>query len=375
MRIVYCIPGLYNSGGMERVLSAKANYLAERGYEVHIVTTEQRGQAVYFPLNEQIRLHHLEINYELYNGSLWGKISSFLFLQRKHRKALSALLGELKADITVSMFGNDEGILPTLRDGSKKVLEYHFSKLKRLQYGRRGLWRMIDEWRTRQDERVVRLYDRFVVLTQEDQELWGDLPNISVIPNPLPFDSAETATLRHHRIIAAGRYDYQKNFEELIDIWAELAPRYPSWRLDIYGDGAERPALEAKVRTLGLSNSLALRPATRDIATEYLQSSVYAMTSRYEGLPMVLIEAQTMGLPIVSYACQCGPRDIITDGVDGYLVAMGDRKTFAERLERLIQSEAERIALGEAARVASRRYQIEEIMPRWETLFTELVSR
>lgn len=358
---------------MERVLSCKANYLAAHGYEIHIITTDQMGRPPFFPLDERIRTYDLDINYESNNGgSLWHKVSTYRTRQRRHRERLTRLLMQIRPDVTVSMFGNDEAIIPTIQDGSRKVLEYHFSKLKRLQYGRRGLWRLVDLWRTRQDERHVRAYDRFVVLTDEDRQLWGDLPNIHVIANPLPFESAETAPLIHHRVIAAGRYDYQKNFEALIDIWARVSPQHPDWHLDIYGNGPLRPELAARVERLGLTDSLTLQLPTRDMPAEYLHSSIYAMTSHYEGLPMVLLEAQTMGLPIVSYACQCGPRDIITDGENGYLVPLYDESAFAEALSRLMHSESERQRMGASARLSSARYRIDSIMPQWLELFESL---
>lgn len=373
MRIVYCIPGLYNSGGMERVLSCKANYLASLGHEIHIVTTDQMGRPCFFPLDERIRTYDLGVNYEINNGgSLWHKLSTYYARQRRHRRELTALLMRIRPDVTVSMFGNDEGIIPSIQDGSRKVLEYHFSKLKRLQYGRRGLWRLIDHWRTKADERAVRRYDRFVVLTEEDRQLWGDLPNIRVIANPLPFDTEQTSTLTARRVIAAGRYDYQKNFEALIDIWAQVSPQFPDWHLDIYGDGPLRGALEERVERLGLSGTLSLQKPTRDMPAEYLRSALYAMTSHYEGLPMVLLEAQTMGLPIVSYACQCGPRDIVADGETGYLVDLYDEQAFVARLMSLMASEGERQRMGANAREASQRYRLERIMPQWEQLFEEL---
>lgn len=371
MKIVYCITSLYNSGGMERVLSCKANYLANLGHEVHIITTDQRGRPTFFDFAPSIHLHDLDINHEETTGtSIWRKVSAYPLKHLRHRRRLTKLLMELRADVVVSMFGLEASIVPNVRDGSLKVLELHFSKNKRLEYGRTGLWRLIDQWRTRQDEKLIPLYDRFVVLTEEDKGLWGQLPNISVIPNPLPFTSEEVSPLEEPVVVAAGRHDYQKNFEALIDIWAMLAPRHPSWTLRIYGDGVLRPKLEAQVQALGLEASVKLERPTRDMKSVYLSSSIYAMTSHYEGLPMVLLEAQMMGLPIVAYACQCGPRDVITQGRDGYVVELGDKAAFAQNLERLMQDEELRRSMGQAARAASARYDLDTVMPQWLSLFS-----
>lgn len=377
MKIVYCISGLYNSGGMERVISCKANCLAQIGHEVSIVTTDQMKRPVFFPLHPNIRTYDLDVNYEINNHlPVWHKIRTYWARQRKHRKGLEALLTELRPDVTISTFSNEENFLYRLKDGSVKILEYHFSKLKRLQFDRKGLRRYIDVVRTKLDEQVIKRYARFVVLTDEDRLLWGGQhTNIQVIPNPLPFVPEVTADTSIKRIIAAGRYCYQKNFEALLEAWAQLAPRFPDWRLDIYGDGEDRPGLEALAQRLGLSDRLSLERPTLRMAEEYARSSIYAMTSRYEGLPMVLLEAQAMGLPIVSYACQCGPRDIIADGQDGYLVELHDVAGFVEALARLMEDETLRTTMGQRALKASERYTMERVMPQWLALFDELLNR
>lgn len=369
VRIAYCIPALYNSGGMERVLSVKANYLAKRGYEIHIITTDQMGRPIHFPLNPSIQVHHLDFDYEGSNGSLLGKLKALLCNTSRHKKALAKLLAEIQPDYTVSMFGHEASFLPDIKAGGKKILEYHFSKLKRLQYGRTGLWGYLDRLYTKRDERTVRRYDQFVVLTEEDKALWGDVPNITVIPNPKPFHSDLCSALGARQVLAAGRYCHQKNFEALIRIWARVQADFPEWRLALYGGGEGRAELEALIAELGLGHSIQLNEPTKDMFSVYLSSSVYAMTSRYEGLPMVLIEAQTMGLPIVSYACKCGPRDIITEGVDGFLLAEGDEAGFAERLSRLMADEELRRTMGIAASRASKRYDLEGIMQAWEGIF------
>ncbi|KGN69998.1 glycosyltransferase family 4 protein [Porphyromonas sp. COT-239 OH1446] len=374
MRIVYCIPALYNSGGMERVLTLKANYLVDQGYDLHIITTDQRGRKPFFNLDDRVQLYNLDINHEEQNGQgLWLKLRDYPLKRYRHEKRLKALLMRLRADVVVSMFGEEAFFLTKIQDGSRKVLEYHFSKLKRLQYGRRGLWRWVDLWRTRKDAEAVKGYDRFVVLTEEDRALWGELPNICVIPNPLPFEPQEQADTTSCRIIAAGRYDYQKNFEALLDIWAMIHKDFPAWRLDIYGDGPMRSLLEERLKGLGLGESLTLHPPTREIMREYLSSSIYVMTSRYEGLPMVLLEAQALGLPIVSYTCPCGPRDIVADGVNGYLVPEGREEEFAARLRLLMADEQLRRDMGRAAHEASSRYRMQTVMPQWLELFEALV--
>ena len=376
MRIVYCIPATSNSGGMERVLARKVNYLTALGHQLIVVTTDQRGAKPFFPLAEEVAQYDLGINYDETNGrGILAKLFSYPAKYRKHKSRLRKLLSSLQPDIVISMFGDDATLLPKIKDGSRKVLEYHFSKLKRLQYGRRGLWRMVDLLRTKLDERTVKHYDRFVVLTEEDAGYWGKLPNIQVIPNPLPFVSEEGSPCTSHRVLAVGRYDFQKNFSKLIELWAQISPKYPDWHLDIYGDGTLRRDLEQQVQALGLSDTVHLAHPTHQMPEVYRGASIYVMTSRYEGLPMVLLEAQHMGLPIVSFACPCGPRDILHPGEDGYLIEQGDDAAFIEALSSLMDSEAERIRMGANARQASSRYEVDAVMAQWTDLFASLKKR
>lgn len=375
MKIVYCIAGTYNSGGMERVLANKANYLARRGYEIVIITTDQRGRSPFFMLDQRILCYHLKVNYEENNGGLFlDKLLRYPFKQKKHKKELTDLLLHLKADIVISMFCNDASFLWKIKDGSSKILEVHFSRYKRLQFGRKGIWRLADVYRSRRDMSTVRKYDRFVVLTEEDKGYWGSIPHMTVIPNSLSFSPVSQAALVNKKIIAIGRYDYQKGFDFLIDVWKIVYETHPDWMLDIIGRGEWKELLQGKIDRYGLNGSIRLKAPTNHIEQEYLQASMLVMSSRYEGLPMVLLEAQAVGLPVVSFACKCGPRDIITDGEDGFLVPEGDVSQMANRMILLMNDESLRSRMGQAARKNSLRFSEDVVMDKWEKMFEHLKS-
>lgn len=376
MKIIYCIACTCHSGGMERVLTNKANYLARHGYEIVVVTTDQRGKQPFFPLEPSIRCIDLGINYDENNGkSFLNKLLHYPFKQCRHKKRLKAVLMEERPDVMVSMFNNDAGFIPGIKDGSAKVLEIHFSKFKRLQYGRKGVWKLADWWRSKQDEKTVRKFDRFVVLTEEDKAYWGNLPNIMVIPNAISGIPAGTALLENKRVIAVGRYTYQKGFERLVDAWHLLASRFPDWKLDIIGDGEERPLLEQRIRSYGLERQVTLTRPTQEIGKVYQEASILASSSRYEGLPMVLLEAQAFGLPIVAFQCKCGPKDIVSDGINGYLVPEGDIAGMTQRLETLMKNEALRKRMGLKAKESALRFNEETIMKKWMNTFQTLAGR
>lgn len=375
MKIIYSIGATHNSGGMERVLANKANYLVEKGYEVIIVTTDQQDKPPFFELNSSIRQYDLNINYSANNGKgIWNKLLFFPWKQWKHRARLKKLLGEQKADIVVSMFDGDASFLWKTKDGSRKVLEIHFSRYKRLQYNRSGLWKWVDKYRTKQDEAIARKYDRFVVLTEEDRQYWGELPNIRVIPNANTFETKEAASLENPRAIAVGRLEEQKGFEDMIRAWQHVYSHYPEWKLSIFGQGSLRQKLLDLIESLSLKNVVSLENPVSDIKNKYLDSSILLMTSRYEGLPMSLLEAQCCGLPMVSYTCKCGPRDIIRDGKNGYLIPEGDIQLFAEKVNKIIENQALRKEMGKQGKELSVNFQEDRIMGLWESLFKELTG-
>lgn len=376
MRIIYCIAGTRHSGGMERVLANKTNWLASHGHEVIIITTDQMSEPPFFTLHPSIKCYDLSICYEANNGkSFWNKAFSYPIKQIKHRLRLSRLLKSLKADVVVSMFCNEASLLPKIKDGSKKVLEIHFSRFKRLQYNRSGLWRVADMVRSHIDERVAKRYDRFVVLTKEDRSYWGNIANVSVISNAVSDIIASPSALTEKRVLAVGRLTHQKGFDLLLEAWKDVCAQNSDWTLTIAGEGPMEQQLRNQICKYHLEHRVELTGAQKDIGQLYAKSSVLALSSRYEGLPMVLLEAQSWGLPIVAFQCKCGPKDVITHDEDGFLVDEGDSREFANRLLTLINNPEMRQQFGVKAYQNAARYAEPVIMHHWEQLFNELIAR
>ena len=376
MRIVYNIAGLYRPSGMEKILSDKANWLAAHGYEVTILTTEQKGRPDAFQLDSRIERRDLAIGYEDNNGgSLWNKLVHYPLKQLRHRRRLTEALMDIRPDITVSTFCNEQGFLPRIPDGSRKVLELHFSRLKRLQYGRKGLWGLVDRLRSANEVRQVRRFDRFVTLTREDLALWGDVPGICAIPNGISLEGITPGEHADKTVIAVGRYMYQKGLDRLIDAWKivtdALGPGH-GWQLRLLGEGELREALQRQIDALGLSGSAVLCGTVADMPSEYRRAALIALSSHYEGLPMALIEAQAYGVPAVSFDCHCGPREVIVDGETGLLVPEGDVAALARALLALIRDPERRHQMGEQAARLAVRFDFETIMKQWDDLFKSL---
>ena len=379
MKIIYCTHSTYNPGGMERVLLNKVTYLsALPEWEVSVVTTDQHQRPSFYPFPEKVRMTDLEINYSDDNDKgIWKKITSYLCKRKEHKRKLTALLLKEKPDIVVSLYPSESSFIPDIKDGSKKVLELHFNKFFRIQYGRKGIIGLIDRWRTRQDERIVRRFDKFVVLTNEDKGYWGGLPNIEVIPNAAIHVSKNYSEVKNKRVIAVGRLDYQKGFDRLIQAWklVQHTGRFSDWKLDIFGQGEWREMLQQMIDKQGLQNTVKINPPTNAILNEYVHSSLLVMSSNYEGFGMVLVEAMSCGVPVVSFDCKCGPKDIIQPGINGLLVPNGHIQALADAMMKVMEDEAYRKMLSLNARKVVDTYSEQAVMSQWIRLFTSITAK
>lgn len=378
MKIVYIIHGTYHGAGMERTLTLKANYLADKfGHDVVIITTDQRKRPPYYPLSEKIQCIDLDINFDLYyDKPLAVSVLSFLRKQSLIKKKLSTLLHALNADIVISMMGRIISFLPKIKDGSKKIYEYHFNKYVRSLMLENASWlkKTAYQWRAWYELKNIKKMDAFVVLTHEDAAMWGNLKNIRVISNASSFFPKESTDSTQKVVISVGRFEHQKGYDRLVPVWQTIADKFPDWQLIVIGSGSKRSEIQAQIKQAGLEDSLILKDPVTDVEAELLKASIYLMTSRYEGFPMVLAEAMACSLPVVSFRCPCGPSDIIDHGQDGFLVDDEDVSQMSTYLSMLMEDEAFRKEAGMAARNNIQRYSQEAIMSLWKQLFNELTK-
>jgi len=377
LKIVYCTPALYMAGGVERVLSLKANYFADHyGYDITIVLTEGKNKPLFYPLSDKIKVVNLDIDFEeLWTCSFFKKILVYLKKQRIYKKRLTEELMRLRPDITISLLRREINFLTSVKDGSKKIGELHVNRsnyrnfeageanaIKNL-FAKLWMWNLVSH---------LKRLDRFVVLTEEDKASWIELNNVIVIPDPLAFTIDEVSPLANKRVIAVGRYVYQKGFDLLLQAWAKMENQHSDWELVVYGMG-DRDPYEQIIDDLRIDRSRChLYGSTLDIKKEYLNSSLFVFSSRFEGFGMVLIEAMACGLPVVSFDCPCGPKDIVRHEVDGLLVPSGNADSLADAMHRLMSDDDLRKDMASKAIINVRRFQLNEIAQRWKTLFNSV---
>lgn len=379
-KIVYCIPSLHYPSGMERVLTLKANYFAdELGYDIYIILTDNKEKKPYYQLSPKINVINLDINFDdLWKKSILKKGFLYFYKQRLFKKRLSKALKDIRPDITISMLRREINFINSIKDGSKKIGEIHFARshYRDMEFdGKRNpIKRFISKLWMSQLIRELNKLSLFVTLSNEDNEKWKEIERKKYIYNPLSFFPDKVSNCQSKQVIAVGRYTYQKGFDMLIDTWKIVSEKHPDWILKIYG-GGKRSEFIKKRNSLGLDKTLFIEPSTDDIIDKYCESSVFVLSSRFEGFGMVITEAMACGIPAVSFMCPSGPRDIIKDGEDGLLVENGNVEQLAEKICYLIENEEIRKEMGKKARVNVERFKIEKIGKQWKDTFESVLSK
>ena len=312
---------------------------------------------------------NFDINFdELDSMPLHKKLVHYVIKQRKYKQLFEDYLMQIHPDITVSIVRREINFINDIKDGSKKVGEIHFTRSSYRNISIPYCPKILNEylsklWMNSLVSKLKKL-DKFVTLTQEDSSLWTELDNKVVIPNFVPEYDGEYAKLDTKKAIAVGRYSWEKGFDLLVDIWSIVNKKHPDWTLNIYGVG-DYTSLQEEANKI-------CHPATKDIYSKYKESSIFLMTSRYEAHPLVLLEAMSVGLPPIAFACPCGPRDIINKGENGILVEMDDLNSYAKGVCELIEDNQKRITIAKNAIKKTKEYPKDTIMKKWVDLFESL---
>lgn len=357
MKIYFVIKSLHTAAGTERATITIANGLAEHDNEVGIISLANEG-APFFEVLPTVQL--------LYLYDKKDKRPS-LVRDFSRRIKLRELYKQQRPDLII-IVGSGRSMLnlPAAR-GIKNITWEHFNVNIN--------WHLLHPL----SKKLAAMYsDCVVTLTKQDainfKNKFG-AKNVVCIPNPITINNSEKSTLTEKRVLAIGRLVHQKGYDYLIEAWSKVENRNNGWKLRIIGSGKLLPQVLESIKQFNLEDSIELIPSADNVIEHYQQSSIYVMSSRYEGLPLVLIEAMAMGLPIISFDCETGPRDIVEHDITGRLVPPFDTDKLATELNDLMNDAERRKFYSENALRNVVKFATEKIVKEWEMLFEQIINK
>ena len=353
--IGFLIMNMEKGGGTERVTSLIANGIVKRGFKVSIISC-QKGMKSCYELDDEIKLYSLQ-------GEMQSNFSArkwLCFYRLKKLVSEKNIKVMIAVDVALYIY-----LLPLQCMGMCKCIAWeHFGY-----YVNQSLLVKIGRILAAKYANCV------VVLGQKDlenyREHFSKIKRIEYIYNPLPIQIEKKSSMNSKRIIAAGRLSKEKGFDLLIEIWSHLESKYTEWTVDVYGDGPLKAELVSQVKSLELKN-INFRGFSTDLKNEMKNASIFALTSRYEGFGLVLIEAQAVGLPCISFNCKDGPSEIIKDNVNGFLVEPENITMFVNKLELLMSNKELRNEFSLKSDIHLENYNIDRIVEKWISLIKEL---
>lgn len=357
MKILYIVTKINSEGGVARVLSTKANYFVEKfGYEVHILTQNGGNKSLFYSYNRKIVLHDMILK----------GFKPIFFLQ--YVSAVNKLVFDLNPDIIVVCDNGFKAFtIPFfLKTRIPIIFECHGSKFIK-ENQNKEFWFFTKMKLLFKDFSANKFY-KFVALSNESLNEWN-VKNGVVIANPLWFQPTLFADLKSKKVIVVARHSYEKGLDRLLVIWKNVVQKHPDWTIDIYGKYNDKYEIKTLCDNLKISKSVNFLEPTTNIKEKYLEASILVMTSRTEGFGMVLVEAMACGLPVIAYDCPCGPRAIIRNNKNGFLIEDGNVDMFVEKMELLIEDEMCRIKIGKNAQKSVENYNINFVMAQWKSLF------
>lgn len=359
MNIIYVVEDFSENGGVERIVSQKANELATHyGHKVSIISVYDDPRPILYQLCPEVELIRLDVPFAAkgkgHVATLASRTKTLLTAIRRLNRAVA----RLSPDIVFFTTTLGALLLPFCHTGARRVYESHLAR--RFNPFHSLFWL------------TERKADAIVCLTSGDARDFTRARHVRVIPNFIEPPQHHAADYAVKKAIAVGRLEEQKGFDILVEVWVEIAREHPEWHLDIYGAGSQHDNLQRQINRLGLQQHITLRGRSNNIMDVYPQYSLHIMPSRYEGQGIALIEAQACGLPSVATDFIYGATDIITNGSNGIVVEQGNAKALADAVCSMMASEELRQEYGTAAKVAAQKYFKENVLGMWTELIRTL---
>ncbi|AOP44739.2 glycosyltransferase family 4 protein [Edwardsiella piscicida] len=357
--ICFFVGDISRSGGTERVTSVLANFLAVNGYQVSILSL-QCGQKSFFPLNSNVSVCNI---FDDAGRGITRLPSVILFLRSFVKKKNIDVF--INVESMLSIYSIPAFIYLRVRNICWEHFNYKIDLGKKVR-------------------RVARILaacfaDDIITLTERDKKFWLDKcfckAKVNRIYNPVPFSLASDVDIRKKKImLAVGRLTYQKGFDLLLKSWSIFCLKRQDWMLRIVGSGEDEEELKKTCNSLGISKFVEFYSNTNNVIEHYSISAFYVMTSRFEGFPMVLLEAQEMGLPIIAFDCDTGPSEIVIENKTGWLIDNNDVSGFSDKVEYAASVYDDDKLYNEMVTCSidnARKYHLDNIGKKWMRLLND----
>lgn len=361
MKLLYFVPKIKDAGGVARVLAIKANYFIENfDYEVHVLSQNEEDVLPFYNFNSKVVFHKMTLN-----GNAFRFFKAF-------KKQINQKINEINPDtVLVADNGLKAFLIPFIVKTKRPIVfECHGSKFIEEEDRKFGLVsKLFRKFKYLFKNFCARKFTKFVALSNESLKEWN-VKNGIVIPNPSWIETEKKAALKNKKVITVARNSYEKGLDRLLLIWKEIYQKHRDWTLDIYTDDIN--SLRKEASNLRIRSGINYLKFVKNIEEKYLEASIYAMTSRTEGFPMVLLEAMASGLPSIAYDCPIGPRAIIAHNQNGFLIPDNNIEKYVKKLSFLIENEEVRLKFGADAKLTSEKFSIEKVMEHWKKFLENL---
>ena len=364
MKICFFYDDITHTGGIERVISLLCAQFAisHKDLEIEIVSQFKSSSNLAYDFNGAKIIYLSEKNYDAKPHSLKRMFRNLgnIFNVRKHFKTH-------KYDVIIGEAFPNNVLLFLAGVSLKNVVA-----AEHVYYGYYGS--LLQKIRLH----IYKKCRKVVVLTSKDKACYDKYlssDHTRLIPNPIVLSEKFISPLENKKAIAIGRIQYQKGFDILVDVFKEVHKKYPDWKVDIYGDGNLRPELERQISDARLTGVVNLMGRTKEIYQKIREASFFILSSRFEGFSMVIAEAQSQGVPAVSFDCPNGPSDLIDNGINGILVKNQDKEALYNGICYMIEHPEERKAMGGKSLESVDKYSSVVICDMWKDLFKEILGQ
>ena len=359
-KLLYITTNLQGSGGVSRLLSVKLNYLIETyGYTIHVITTNNKSDNFFYEFNNNIVFHKIDIK----DFGFWHLL--------KYKSLLQSIVNEVKPDLIINCDNGFKGtLLPYLvKTDAALIYERHGSRQIKTTT-------LVDSIKKKASnfliDHSIKKYKVFAVSSDDDKKDWNG-KNIKLVYNPIWFKPPlEDPKIGNKIALAVGRHSVEKQFDVLLKIWQKVMINYPDWTLRIFGESDKDKSLERLVEKLKVTNQVELHSPTKNIINEYSKASMLLNTSSSEAFGLVIIEAMAYGVPAIAFESASGPKMLINDGSNGFLVKSFDTDAYANKIKVLINDKTLLSTLGENAKKSVNKFNIDVIMKQWHQMFQSL---